>query len=117
MKMINKQTPAKKNPPDGDFKEYLYAKLRNPKEAEAYLSEAYQRSLEDGNGSVFQLALRDVAEAHGGIAWLAKKSGMPRESVYRVLSKDRDPKFASILRVSKPFSLNPYEHRQPIKAR
>ena len=110
--MKNSNTHKKMNPSARDFKEYLYVKLRNPKEAEAYLGEAFKRSLEDGNGSVFQLALRDVAEAHGGIAWLAKKSGMARESVYRVLSKDRDPKFASILKVSKPFSVNPYEHKQ-----
>lgn len=110
-------THKKKNyPAEGDFKDYILSKLKDPKEAREYLREAYDRSLEDGNGSVFQLALRDVAEAHGGIAWLAKKTGMPRESVYRVVSKDRDPKFGSILKISKPFGFNPFQQRHPAKA-
>ena len=111
--IINKN---KKHPAEGDFKDYVLSKLKNPKEAREYLREAYNRSLEDGNGAVFQLALRDVAEAHGGVGWLAKKSGMPRESVYRVLAKDRDPKFGSILKVCKPFGFNPFETRLVAKA-
>ena len=105
-----------KRPAEGDFKDYIHSKLKDPQEAREYLREAYNRSLEHGNGAVFQLALRDVAEAHGGITWLAKKSGMPRESVYRVLAKDRDPKFGSILRVLKPFKFNPFEHRKVARA-
>lgn len=114
--MKNISNRNKKHPAEGDFKEYILSKLKDPKEAREYLREAFDRSLEDGNGQVFQLALRDVAEAHGGISWLAKKSGMPRESVYRVVSKDRDPKFGSILKVSKPFGFNPFERRQAVKA-
>jgi probable addiction module antidote protein len=106
----------KKYPAEGDFKEYVLEKLKDPQEAQEYLREAFNRSLEDGNGSVFQLALRDVAEACGGISWLAKKSGLPRESVYRVLAKDRDPKFGSILKVSKPLGFNLFEPRHTAKA-
>ena len=111
---INK---SKKHPAEGDFKDYILSKLKDPKEAREYLREAYNRSLEDGNGAVFQLALRDVAEAHGGVSWLAKKSGMPRESVYRVLAKNRDPKFGSILKICKPFGFNPFDNRIALKAR
>ncbi|HJT23895.1 MAG TPA: transcriptional regulator [bacterium] len=114
--MKNTNSKSKKQPAEGDFKEYLLSKLKDPKEAREYLREAYGRSLEDGNGAVFQLALRDVAEAHGGIGWLAKKSGMPRESVYRVLAKERDPKFGSILKVLKPFGFNPFEQRKVARA-
>ncbi len=97
--MKNTIIKNKKHPAEGNFKDYLLSKLSDPQEAREYLREAYDRSLEDGNGAVFQLALRDVAEAHGGVGWLAKKSGMPRESVYRVLAKNRDPKFGSILKI------------------
>jgi len=105
---LKTSTKTKLYPPSRDFKITLNEFLKNPKEAEGYLEEAFQRSLEDGNGAVFQLALRDVAEARGGIRALAKISGMPPESVYRVLSKDRDPKFASILKISRSLGFGPF---------
>lgn len=114
--MKNTSHKGKKHKAEGDFKDYLIPKLNDPKEAREYLREAYNRSLEDGNGSVFQLALRDVAEAHGGVGWLAKQSGIPRESVYRVLAKNRDPKFGSILKICKPFGFNPFDQRRVAKA-
>jgi probable addiction module antidote protein len=113
--MKNTSNKNKQRAAEGDFKEYILSKLKDPKEAREYLREAYNRSLEDGNGAVFQLALRDVTEAHGGVGWLAKKSGMPRESVYRVLAKNRDPKFGSILKICKPFGFNPFDPRQVLK--
>jgi probable addiction module antidote protein len=114
--MKNATIKNKKHTAEGDFKDYLLSNLSDPQEAREYLREAYDRSLEDGNGAVFQLALRDVAEAHGGVGWLAKKSGMPRESVYRVLAKNRDPKFGSILKICKPFGFNPFDQRRVLKA-
>jgi len=114
--MKNTNNKSKKYQAEGDFKDYLLSKLNDPEEAREYLREAYDRSLDDGNGAVFQLALRDVAEANGGVAWLAKKSGMARESVYRVLAKNRDPKFGSILKICKPFGFNPFDDRRVAKA-
>jgi DNA-binding phage protein len=52
-----------------DYKEYLRETLADPEEAAAYLNAA----LEEGDESVFLLALRDVAEAHG-IAKLAEQA-------------------------------------------
>jgi probable addiction module antidote protein len=114
--MKNTTIKNKKYQAEGNFKDYILSKLSDPQEAREYLREAYDRSLDDGNGSVFQLALRDVAEAHGGVGWLAKQSGMPRESVYRVLAKNRDPKFGSILKICKAFGFNPYDQRRVLKA-
>jgi len=47
------------------------------------------------------LALRDVAEAQGGIAAVSKRSGLQRENIYRIFSKERNPRFDSILKISK----------------
>ena len=72
-----------------DFKEDLLEKLKDPKRAKTYLLESFRLSLEDGDGSTFQMALRMVAEARGGVGPMSKKAGLQRENSYRILSKDR----------------------------
>jgi probable addiction module antidote protein len=86
---------------NNDFKTDLIEKLKDPVRARNYLREALALSLEDGDGATFQLALKDVAEAQGGVAIVSKKAGIQRENIYRVLSKERHPKFDSILKISK----------------
>ena len=46
--------------------------------------------------AVFLLALRNVAKAHGGMASIAEKANLNRESLYRMLSKKGNPEIASI---------------------
>ena len=72
-----------------------------------YLRESFRLSLEDGDGGAFQLALKDVAEAQGGIAAVSKRAGLQRENTYRILSKERNPRFDSILKLSKAVGFKP----------
>ncbi len=69
------------------YKKSLIKRLEDPKEAAAYLNAA----LEDEDIRVFLVALRDVAEAHGGISFLAKETDLNRESLYRTLSLQGNP--------------------------
>ncbi|NGX40974.1 MAG: hypothetical protein KR126chlam4_00806 [Candidatus Anoxychlamydiales bacterium] len=69
------------------YKKSLVERLKNPKEAAAYLN----ASLEDDDLRVFLVALRDVAEAHGGVSSLAKETDLNRESLYRTLSLHGNP--------------------------
>lgn len=69
------------------YHEYLVKSLKNPEEAAGYLNAA----LADGDHRVFLAALRNVAEAHGGMTKLARKSRLNRESLYKVLSKRGNP--------------------------
>jgi probable addiction module antidote protein len=69
------------------YKKSLVERLKNPKEAAAYLN----ASLEDEDLRVFLVALRDVTEAHGGISSLAKETDLNRESLYRTLSLQGNP--------------------------
>lgn len=66
--------------------------LRNPQEAEEYLNVA----LEEDDPELFLLALRNVTEAQGGVARLAEKTKLNRESLYRMLSKQGNPEFKSL---------------------
>jgi probable addiction module antidote protein len=74
------------------YQKDLIASLADPCEAAAYLNAA----IEDGDRAVFLLAIRNVAEAHGGMAALAGKAGLNRESLYRMLSKRGNPEIKSL---------------------
>ncbi len=77
------------------YKEHLNKELKNPKAAASYLNAA----LEDEDPRVFLLALKDVADAMGGMSELADKSSLNRQSLYRALSENGNPKLLSILNV------------------
>ena len=79
-------------PKTKQYQEDLIEALRDRGEAEEYLNAA----LEDEDPEVFLLALRNVAEAQGGIAHLADKAHLNRESLYRMLSERGNPEFRSL---------------------
>ena len=74
------------------YQKDLTSSLADPCEAAAYLNAA----IEDGDRAVFLLAVRNVAEAHGGMGALAEKAGLNRESLYRMLSKRGNPEIKSL---------------------
>lgn len=70
--------------------------LRDPKVAAEYLSEA----LQDRDASVVLMALRNITEAQeDGIAGLAARSHLGRESLYKMLSANGNPKLSSFTKV------------------
>jgi probable addiction module antidote protein len=66
--------------------------LRDRGEAAAYLTAA----LADGDKDVFLLALRHVAEAHGGVGKLARRAHLNRVSLYRTMSARGNPELRSL---------------------
>ena len=78
------------------FHEYNIEKLRDPEDAQGYLEVALEEFEQDGDVEALMLALRDVAEARGGIGKIAKKAKMPRQSLYKMLSKRGNPTLASL---------------------
>ncbi len=81
-----------KTKPSTSYVESLHRRLADdPEEAAAYLDAA----LEDGDRQVFLRALRDVAEARG-ITELAREAQLNRESMYRMLSEDGNPRLSSL---------------------
>lgn len=77
--------------------------LRDPEVAAEYLSEA----LEDGDPSVVLMALRNIAEAQeGGIAGLAARAHLGRESMYKMLSEEGNPKLSSLTKIIQGLGLH-----------
>ncbi len=78
------------------FDEYLIESLKDSKEASAYLNVALEEYKKDNNAEAFLLALRDVAEARGGISQLAQKTKLNRQNLYRALSGKGNPQLVTL---------------------
>jgi probable addiction module antidote protein len=82
-----------------DYRETLLESLRDPSAAASYLNTA----LEDSD-EMFLIALRDVAEAHQ-FSKVASEAGLSRESIYRTLSGNGNPRYSSLIGILKAVSL------------
>src|SRR5277367_561316 len=76
-----------------DYHDELIEDLKDHDEATAYLNAAWEESLkgDDESQKLFLVALRNVAEAQGGLGKLARKVHIRREQLYRVLSPKGNP--------------------------
>ena len=74
------------------FDDYLYEKLRDPDFAIADM----QTALEDDSVEEFLYALRKVAVAQGGLQKIAEASHHGRESLYKSLSKQGNPRIKTL---------------------
>jgi probable addiction module antidote protein len=72
--------------------------LRTPEEMAAYLDAWLQEAPDDAAG--IAKALGDIARAKG-MSQVAKDAGLSRESLYRALSANGNPSFATVLKVAR----------------
>ncbi|HOW88672.1 MAG TPA: putative addiction module antidote protein [Elusimicrobiales bacterium] len=71
---------------------YLRKQLSRPEEAAAYLNSV----IEDNDTGALLKAIRNVANAHGGIGALAKAAKMSRTSLYKTLSPTGNPEISTL---------------------
>lgn len=74
---------------------FLQEELRDPELAAAYLSAA----MEEGSTEQLLLALRAVAEAAGGVAAIADKTQLNRQTLYKILSAEGNPTLTTLLAI------------------
>lgn len=79
-----------------DYREQLIESLKDPKEATAYLQVALDEYQSDGNSEALLIALRNIADAKGGISKLSKKTHLNRQSLYNTLSHKGNPKLRTL---------------------
>jgi probable addiction module antidote protein len=72
--------------------------LRTPEEMAAYLDAWLEEAPEDVAG--ITRALGDIARAKG-MSQVARDAGLSRESLYKALSEDGNPSFATVLKVAR----------------
>ena len=68
--------------------------LHTPADMAGYLEAA----IEDGDPQLIAAVLGDIARAKG-MTHIARATGLGRESLYKALSPDGNPEFATVLRV------------------
>lgn len=98
----------KKHKPSVDYDEELISSLKDHNEAVAYLNAALEESFDgqDESQEVLLRALRQVAEAQGGLGKLAKKTHIRREVLYRVLSSEGNPALKTFTNLVHAMGLN-----------
>jgi probable addiction module antidote protein len=69
--------------------------LKTSANAAAYLNAV----LEEGDKTAMLLALREVAQANGGMTAIAEKAHVKRESLYQMLSRRGNPELTSLFNI------------------
>lgn len=82
-------------PRSASYDDLLMDMLKDEDRALAYLNAA----LDEQEPRVFLVALRNVTQAQGGIAKVAARSGLSRESLYRALSEKGNPSVQTLAAV------------------
>lgn len=71
----------------------------DPEFAVEYLRVAFEELDLEGGEISFLAALRQIVEARGGMAEVAEKAGLSRESLYRALSPKGNPTLKTMCKV------------------
>jgi probable addiction module antidote protein len=86
---------AKRKLKSRSYDAFLMRQLVDPDLAAEYLSAAVQEKSLEG----FLIALKNVAEAHGGIGILSRATNLNRQSMYRMFSERGNPTVSSLFTV------------------
>lgn len=89
-----KSKQKKVYPASRAYEEGLDKRLKNPEYAIGYLNAI----LQENDPDLLLLGLRDVARAHG-FTHIAESTGLNRESLYKALSKGRNPRIGTVMDV------------------
>ena len=76
--------------------------LSSPEEVAVYIESV----LEEDDSALLLVALRNVTDSQGGMAMMAEHSGLSRESLYRTLSKNGNPKISTLMLIMKALGLH-----------
>jgi probable addiction module antidote protein len=73
-------------------------------ETEVDMALYLEAALEDGDPALVAAALGDIARAKG-MSEIARETGLGRESLYKALSPEGNPEFATVLKVIRALGL------------
>ena len=79
-----------------NYEESLKVRLADSAYAKEYLTVALEEYEEDGNIEAFLLAVRDVANAQGGLSKLAEHAQLSHQSLDKALSENGTLQFDTI---------------------
>ena len=76
--------------------------LRTQEDARLYLEACADE--DPGDGSLIRAALNDIARAQN-MSRLARDIGMTREGLYKALSENGNPSFATVMRITRALGM------------
>ena len=74
------------------YHDELIASLKDPAEAYGYLQVAIEEYQIDNDAEALLVALRNIADAQGGMTELARRTHLNRQNLYNILSKKGNPR-------------------------
>lgn len=83
------------------YEDHIREELKDKGFALCYLKHSLEEAFDgtEESRSLFLLALRRVADVHGGIGNLSKKTQLGRESLYKTLSKKGNPRLSTLISI------------------
>ena len=79
------------------FNERMVEILKDPEEAQEFLEVVLEEYEKDPNTRALMLALRDIAQAQGGIGKLAQRTRVSRPHLYEILASKHSPSLDTAL--------------------
>ena len=76
--------------------------LRTKEDTRLYLEACAEE--DPGDGSLIRVALNDIARAQN-MSSLAREVGMTREGLYKALSENGNPSFATVMRITRALGM------------
>lgn len=83
------------------YHDSLIKALKDPQEAAEYLNAV----LEEKDEEMFLVALRNVAEARGGLSKLSSSAKLNRANLYKILSRQGNPEIQTLAQILHNFGL------------
>ena len=87
--------------------------IKSEKDLALYLDAVMEEAADDP--ALLAHALGDVARARRNMSQLARDAGVTREGLYKALSREGNPSFATVARIAKALGLE--LHFRPLKKR
>jgi len=87
--------------------------LKTEEDIELYFDACVEE--DPGDGSLIRAALGDIARARG-MSQLARDTGLAREGLYKALSAEGNPEFATVMKVIKALGLKLHGHASTTSA-
>jgi probable addiction module antidote protein len=84
------------------YDEFLQEELKDSELAAEYLTAA----IEDGALDEFLIALRNVAEAHGGLGVVSEITQLNRQNLYKMLTEEGNPTLGSLITILRALGIN-----------
>ncbi|MBS0235974.1 MAG: helix-turn-helix domain-containing protein [Proteobacteria bacterium] len=81
------------------FNNSIVSKLSDSDASLSFLNDALKQYERNHDMSSLMISLRYLAEAQGGITKFAKRTGMNRQNLYKVLTGKAMPKFETVLTI------------------